>query len=92
MEHVLLQGMHVQMARHSQCVPCHMIGLHTCDAKTSRYATGHETGHETGTPGTGHETAPLKQALETAYETAHETRSLNPTHETAMKPGMKPPS
>ena len=78
MEHVLLQGMHVQMARHSHFVPCHMIGLRTCDAKTSRYATGHETGHETGTPGTGYETAPLKQAVETAYETAPET-----AHETS---------
>ena len=37
-----------------------MIGLHTSDAKTSQYETGHETGHETGTLGTGYETAPLK--------------------------------
>ena len=37
-----------------------MIGLHTCDAKTSRYETGHGTGHETGMPGMGYETAPLE--------------------------------
>ena len=78
MEHVLLQGMRVQMARHSQFVPCHMIGLRTCDAKTRRYATGHETGHETGTPGTGYETAPL------------ESKPLKPPMKPPVKPPMKP--